>query len=107
MLKLNDLKIDVKATVGSPLVLCRVNPTVAYEDDVPTSRRDGTRYTVACPGAEMKTLAVKVPGSQTVEFEEKGIILVDFDGMEIYVYYKDGKPFVAARAKAIRRVDSQ
>ena len=39
MLKLSDLKIDVKATVGSPLVLCRTNPTVEYAEGVRTSRR--------------------------------------------------------------------
>lgn len=107
MLKLSDLKIDVKATVGSPLVLCREQPTVAYEGGVPTSRRDGTRYTVACPGAEMKTLAVKVPGPQVVEHSKKGMVLVDFDDLDIYVYFKDNKAFVAARAKAIRLADGQ
>lgn len=107
MLKLSDLKIDVKATVGSPLVLCRTNPTVEYAEGVRTSRRTGTRYTVACPAAGMQTLTVKVLGQQTVECSEKGMVLVDFDDLDIYVYFKDGKPFVAGRAKAIRLADGQ
>ena len=107
MLKLSDLKIDVKATVGSPLVLCRTNPTVEYAEGVRTSRRTGTRYTVACPAASMQTLTVKVLGQQTVECAEKGLVLVDLDDMEIYIYFKDDKPFVAARAKDIRLVDGQ
>ena len=107
MLKISDLKIDVKATVGSPLVLCRTTPTVEYTEGVRTTKRDGTRYSVACPAAGMQTLTVKVLGPQTVECSEKGMILVDFDDLDIYVYFKDGKPFVAGRAKAIRLVDSQ
>lgn len=48
MLKVSDLKIDAAKTVGSPLVLCRTQPTMAYEEGVRTSKRDGTRYCVAC-----------------------------------------------------------
>ena len=107
MLKLGDLKIDAERTVGSPLVLCRTQPTMAYEEGVRTSKRDGTRYSVACPAAGMQTLTVKVLGQQTVECSEKGMVLVDFDDLDIYVYFKDGKPFVAGRAKAIRLVDGQ
>ena len=55
----------------------------------------------------MQTLTVKVLGQQTVECAEKGLVLVDFDDMEIYIYFKDDKPFVAARAKDIRLVDGQ
>nr|WP_302655846.1 hypothetical protein [uncultured Agathobaculum sp.] len=107
MLKFSDLKVDAERTVGSPLVLCGAQPTVAYEEGLPTSRRDGTRYVVACPAAGMQKLMVKVTGEQTVFFEKKGIILVDFDGLEIYTYFHDGKTFIAGRAKAIRRVDGQ
>ena len=105
MLKLQDVKIDAKTTVGAPLVLCRVQPTVAYEGGMPTAHRDGTRFTVACPGADMRTLAVKVPGPQALDLEDSGITFVDFDGLEIYSYFKEGKVYVAGRAKAIRRVD--
>lgn len=107
MLKFSDLKIDARATVGSPLVLCGAQPTVAYEDGMATTRRDGTRYIVACPGCGMQKLMVKVMGEQTVFFEKKGIILVDFEELEIYTYFHDGKTFIAGRARAIRRVDSQ
>lgn len=107
MLKLGDLKIDAERTVGSPLVLCRTQPTMAYEEGVRTTKRDGTRYCVACPAAGMQTLTVKVLGQQTVECSEKGMVLVDFDDLDIYVYFKDGKPFVAGRAKAIRLADGQ
>ena len=107
MLKVSDLKIDAAKTVGTPLVLCRTQPTMAYEEGVRTTKRDGTRYSVACPAAGMQTLTVKVLGQQTVECAEKGLVLVDFDDMEIYIYFKDDKPFVAARAKDIRLVDGQ
>ena len=40
MLKVSDLKIDAAKTVGSPLVLCRTQPTMAYEEGVRTTKRD-------------------------------------------------------------------
>lgn len=87
MLKVSDLKIDAAKTVGSPLVLCRTQPTMAYEEGVRTSKRDGTRYCVACPAAGMQTLTVKVLGQQTVECSEKGMVLVDFDDLDIYDFW--------------------
>lgn len=101
MMKLKDLIIDAEATLGSPLLLCRANPTYLYANGVPTSTRDGTRYTVAAPGCGMATIGVKVPGPQTIDLGDKAYLPVAFDDIELYVYYKDGKPMVGARATAI------
>lgn len=101
MIKLKDVKINAEATLGTPLLLCRINPTYMYSEGVPTSTRDGTRYTVAAPGCGMATIGVKVPGPQTVDLEGKAYLPVTFEGMELYVYHKDTKPMVGARATAI------
>ena len=105
MLNMRDIKVDVQETVGAPLFLVKEAPTFAYENGTPTQRVDGTRYTVACPGAGMQTLAVKVPGPQTLTRGDRAIVPVAFDNMEIYVYYRDGKPMIGARAAAIRTCD--
>lgn len=98
MLSLKNLVIDAKATLGSPLLLCKVSPTFEYANGTPTSKRDGTRYTVAAPSAEMATLNIKVLGAQAV-------VPVTFDDLELYIYFRDAKPLVAGRATAIHVVD--
>ena len=69
MLTLKQLVIDATATLGSPLLVC------------------------------------KVLGPQTLDMGGKAVIPVEFDSLEIYIYYRDGKPMVAGRATAIRVAD--
>ena len=102
MLSLKNLVIDAKATLGSPLLLCKVSPTFEYANGTPTSKRDGTRYTVA---AEMATLNIKVLGAQAVDMDGKAVVPVTFDDLELYIYFRDAKPLVAGRATAIPVVD--
>lgn len=105
MLSLKQLVIDSVATLGTPLLVCKAAPTFRYENGVPTNKRDGTRYTVAAPAAGMATIAVKVLGPQTLDMGGKAVIPVAFDDLELYLYYRDGKPMVAGRATAIHTVD--
>lgn len=105
MLSLKNLVIDAKATLGSPLLLCKVSPTFEYANGTPTSKRDGTRYTVAAPSAEMATLNIKVLGAQAVDMDGKAVVPVTFDDLELYIYFRDAKPLVAGRATAIHVVD--
>lgn len=104
MIKLKDLVIDAEKTLGSPLYLCKTAPTYAYVDGTPTSTRDGTRYTVFSP-AQSTSVPVKVPGNQQVSIDGNALLPVVFDGLELYIYYRDGRPMVGARAKSIRRAD--
>lgn len=105
MINLRDLVINAEATLGAPLFLVKEAATYAYENGVATSRRDGTRYTVAAPSVNMATIAIKVPGAQTVDKGDKAIVPVVFDGLELYIYFRDGKPCVGGRAKAIRKAN--
>lgn len=106
MLSLKQLVIDSAATLGTPLLLCKAAPTFEYVNGAPTNKRDGTRYTVAAPAAGMATINIKVPGPQGVEMDGKAIIPVEFDSLEIYIYYRDSKPMVAGRAKGVHKVDT-
>ena len=107
MLNIRDLKIDAEATTGKPLLLIKEAPTFAFENGVATQRVDGTRYTVACPGCGMESLAVKVPGPQTLSRGERAIVPVQFEGLELYIYFRDSKPMVGARATAIKPVEDK
>ena len=52
----------------------------------------------------MATIAVKVLGPQTLDMGGKAVIPVEFDSLEIYIYYRDGKPMVAAIIIRPRRI---
>ena len=60
MLKVSDLKIDAAKTVGTPLVLCRTQPTMAYEEGVRTTK------------ARWHALLRSVPGSRHADPYCKG-----------------------------------
>ena len=108
MIRLKDLKINAKETLGSPLFLVKEAPTFAYVNNTPTSQIDGTRYTVACPGADMQTVAVKVPGPQTLTRGDRAIVPVAFEDLQLYIYMnKEGKPMIGARAQAIKLVEDK
>lgn len=107
MITLKQLKIDAAATLGDTLFVVRVVPTYVYHNGVATSERDGTRYTVASAACGMATVTVKVPGPQTVTLGENAVLPVAFDELEIYIFFRDGKPLVAGRAKAIKVLDSK
>ena len=105
MLSLKQLVIDSAATLGTPLLVCKAAPTFEYVNGSPTNKRDGTRYTVAAPAAEMATVNIKVSGPQALDMGGKAIVPVEFDSLELYIYYRDGKPMVAGRAKGVHKVD--
>ena len=105
MIGYRDLKINARGTLGDYLYLVKVSPSFAYEGGVPTQLVTGFRYSVACAGAGMQTISVKIPGPQTVQKrEDNALQRVEFEGLELYLYVRDNQPLVGARATAIREI---
>ena len=98
---LQDLVIDAEATLGDVVYVRAAYPTYAYSNGAPTANRDGTRYRVM---SRAGTINVKVPGAQTLTVDGVSPIPVCLQEPKSYIYYKDGKPAVAGRAKAIEVV---
>ena len=48
MMKLKDLKIDAKATLGRRIVLTNIAPKYVYEGGKKTEKVEGCYYTVFC-----------------------------------------------------------
>lgn len=101
-IELTDLVIDVEATVGNVLFAKAAYPTFAYEKGVPTSTRDGTRYRVITP---VGGINIKVKGPQTLNVDGSKSVPVYFDGLELYIYFRDGTPVIAGRARAVKVAD--
>lgn len=98
-IELTDLVIDSVATLGEVVYVKAAFPTVKYENGTPTSNRDGTRYRVM---SRAGSINIKVPGPQTLEVDGTQLVPVSFESLSMYIYFKDGKPVVAGRAKAVK-----
>lgn len=98
-MKVTDLKIDNK-TLGKKLLLVDVTPCFIYENGNRTSNIDGYRYTVALPEHAFDKLQVKILGEQLVEKPE-GYVEVTFEGLEIFIYWRNGNYEVGATATGI------
>lgn len=101
-IELTDLAIDAAATLGDVVYIKAAFPTVKYENGTPTSNRDGTRYRVM---SRAGAINVKVPGPQTLDVDGTQLVPVSFEGLSLYIYFRDGKPVVAGKAKTVKAVD--
>ena len=104
MIKVTDLKIDAKATIGDYVYLSSIVPAYQYVNNQPTSEIIGYQYRVACPALDFAILGVKILGPKKIEKPTTGQARVAFDGLEIYLYWsrEDQKFRVAARATAVK-----
>ena len=104
MIKLTDLKIDAKATVGDYVYLSSIVTAYQYVNDQPTTEIIGYQYRVACPAMDWALLSVKILGQKQIEKPAHGQAKVVFEGLEIYPYWskRDEKYLVAARATGVK-----
>lgn len=101
-MKLVDVKIDSQATTGGKTALTDVQPVYDYADGVRTNNVVAYRYTVALIERGYEKLAVKIMGAQLLDAPEDGNYpLVQFSGLEIYVYWTSGGYQVGARATGV------
>ena len=55
------------------------------------------------PDKGLDKVNVKIDGKRRMDIPDN-FVAVDFDGLELYVYWLDGKPQIGARAADIRPV---
>ena len=106
MLRLSDVVIDPIRTLGTGLVLVSVRPAYVYEAGRKTDEIAGYRYTVALPERGFERISVRINGSQLMQspLEPSQYAVVEFDGLELFVYFAQGQPTIGARATGIRKV---
>ena len=103
-MKLSDLIIDPRS-LGSKLWLVNVYPAYEYQNNKRTNNVLGYRYSVSMPEHSLDKVDVLVEGEKRME-APNGYVEVQFDGLEVYLYWSDKmKQYqVGARAKDIRLV---
>ena len=101
MLSVNDIVIDLMASVGSQMLLTDINEVYKYVNNQRTDEIIGYKYTCALPAKRLDKIGVKIDGAQQMEAPTEGFIEVNFVDFELYFYVKDEKVLVGARAKGI------
>lgn len=103
-MEIKDLVIDVKRTVGDDLVLVDVVPVFVYEDGKRTDKIIGYRYVVSMPRHAFDKISVKIDGDKQLEMPENEYPVVEFDDLEIRVYWTPDGYRVGASATGIRMI---
>jgi len=106
MLKLQDL-IIAPESLGSKLWLVDIIPAYTYENNKRTDEILGYKYIVALPEKGLEKISVKIDGKQQLEKPESGFVDVRFDNLEVFIYWLNGTPNVAARATKISLVNNK
>lgn len=103
MIKLRDLKIDAKATLGRRIVLTNIAPKFVYEGGKKTEKVEGCYYTVFCQDRQYMTLRVSAPGDARIDDATVDKMPhVEFEGLEIHLYYIDKRPIITVTADNVR-----
>ena len=106
MLKITDLIIDPKS-LGSKYWLTDVAPVYEYKNNQRTDTITGYRYTIALPERGLEKVAVKIDGKQLLEKPESGFVEVAFQNLEVFIYWLNQQPQVAAKASGVSLVNQK
>jgi len=100
MVKITDLIVDPKS-LGNKFWLTEVAPVYDYKDNKRTETILGYRYTVCLPECGLEKIAVKIDGKQLLESPESGYVEVQFQNLEVFIYWYKQEFTVGAKATDI------
>ena len=102
MLKIMDVVIDVKKTLGDTLLLVDVTPVYAYKDGgEKTDVVVGYYYTCVLPDRNYRRLKVKILGNQLID-KSQCSTPVEFTDLKIKLYTRKDQYLIAASATGIQ-----
>ena len=101
MLKLGDLVIDAKASLGGKYWLTDVAPVYEYKDNKRTDTVTGYKYTVCLPERGLEKIAVKIENKKLLDKPENGYVEVNFQNLEVFVFWMNKEPQISAKASNI------
>lgn len=106
-MNVRNVVIDAQATCGKTAIVTGVRPKYKYVDGKRTTEQDG--YAIACvlPDRGYDDLVVSVPDIPEGLAQLHGNPTVQFDGLTMSIYGRPDDLRVAARASAVRIIDSK
>lgn len=105
-MRIQDLIIDPRS-LGNKFWLVDVVPAYEYRDNRRTDTVTGYRYTVCLPEKSLEKISVKIDGKQLLEKPEIGYVEVKFDNLDVFIYWQNGQPQVAAKASGVALVSTK
>lgn len=104
-MKVTEVVVDAKATLGSKLWLVEVLPVYEYVGNERTDHVIAHRYMVVLPERKLDKLAVKIEGPAQME-TPNGYVEVEFDELAVGLRWSRGDYVVSAEAKAVHELKS-
>lgn len=87
-IKLNQIMVDSKKTLGEGLVLVDIEKSFVYDKNVKTDEIDGFKYIVLSPNLAYEKVSIKIKGDSCKfpEFKVGMNIPVKFSNLEITLF---------------------
>ena len=98
-MRITDLIIDSRS-LGSKFWLVEVLSSYEYKDGKRTDNISAYRYVIALPEKGLEKVNVKIEGKQLLD-APKGYAEVNFNALEVFIYWSGGDYQVGAKAKGI------
>lgn len=99
MLNIRDIRLD-PSSLGDKMLLVDVMPVYEYKDNKRTDNCVAFRYIIALPELRLEKIGIKIEGRQLVD-KPDGFAEVEFTGLELSAYEKDGHTQITAKATGI------
>lgn len=105
-MNLTDVAIDAQKTLGKNLMLVDVMPFYAYDSNgKKTQTINGYKYVVCVPKLSLDKISVKIEGNILIEKPTEDFPVVEFDDLQLSIYWTPNGYQVAAKASDIRVVN--
>lgn len=99
---INKIFADTEKTLGSNFMLVDVVPVYEYQNKQKTDKISGYRYVVALPEHAFEKIGVKIEGQQLLEKPDKEYPLVEFENLEMTVFFFSERYAITSVATGIR-----
>jgi len=105
-MRVQDLIIDPRRSLGNKLWLCNVMPAFEYKNGSRTDNIVAYRYEIALPERNLDKISVRIDGQQLLE-APNGFVEVKLEGLELSIYWSNGNYQVGAKATGISVINSK
>lgn len=98
-MNLTKLIINPKS-LGKQLLLVDIVPVYTYQNGSRTDVIEGYRYVLALPDHAFEKIGIKIAGDKLLD-KPDGYIEVSLDGLELFIYWRNGQYELGATATGI------
>ncbi len=100
-MKVTDVCLDAKRTLGNKLWVVNVTPNYEYRDKKRTENILGYRYETVLVERKMDKIPVDIDGPALLE-SPNGYYEVAFEGLEARIAWRNGDYYIAAKATGVK-----